>query len=207
MRYCTTKHFKLLFPSVVLTGMTDGVYLTFDDGPHPVATSALLDCLKVRNVKATFFLLGKNVEQHPELAKRISREGHSIGNHGFDHTSLLFRRPAYIEDQIKRTEAAIRHTTGIVTTQFRPPYGSIGPTLYRSVQRLEYSLTLWDIDAGDFEKVSTETIVRRVTGHVKPGSIVLFHDNDLTQDRITEIVEKLLDSPQLGQFPLLRLVA
>lgn len=197
MRYYTTRPYKLLFPSVVLTGITDGVYLTFDDGPHPVATPALLDCLKARNARATFFLLGKNVERYPELALRIAREGHSVGNHGFDHTSLLFRTPEYIADQINRTEAAIQRATGIVTNQFRPPYGYIGPTLYRSVQQLNYRLTLWDIDAGDFQKVSTDTIVRRVTANVKPGSIVLFHDNDRTQHRITEIVGRLLDSPEL----------
>lgn len=199
MRYYTTRPLKLLFPSVVLTGITDGVYLTFDDGPHPVATPALLDCLKARNTLATFFLLGKNVESYPELAMRITRDGHAVGNHGFDHTSLLFRTPAYIEDQIKRTEAAIQRATGIVTNRFRPPYGFIGPILYRTVRQMNYSLTLWDIDPGDFENISTEIVVRRVTKKLKPGSIILFHDNGHTQHRIVEILRRLFDAPAFGQ--------
>ncbi|MEX1138940.1 MAG: polysaccharide deacetylase family protein [Bacteroidota bacterium] len=200
MRFITTKPLQILFPQIRWKGPADHVYLTFDDGPHPVATPLVLRELSDRGVKATFFLLGSNVERFPELAKQIAAEGHTIGNHTFDHPSLLFKSHRLISDQIDRTQDAIRRHTGLTARYFRPPYGLGGPAMYKTAKKLGHEVVYWDVDSGDHENIASGTIALRSTRSLHPGSIVLFHDNDRTKDRVTDVLRSFFEIAQGRNF-------
>ena len=193
MRFITTKPFQVLFPQIRWKGPTEHVYLTFDDGPHPIATPIVLKTLSERGVKATFFLIGSNVERFPDLAAQIVAQGHTIANHTYDHRALLFRNSRFVSEQIERTREIIRHHTGMTTRYFRPPYGLGGPTMYRAAVKHGHEVVFWDIDSGDHENRSSETVARRSANPLRPGSIVLFHDNDDTKSRIGDILSTFFE--------------
>jgi peptidoglycan/xylan/chitin deacetylase (PgdA/CDA1 family) len=199
MRFNTTRPIQILFPQIRWKGPTDHVYLTFDDGPHPVATPNVLEMLSSRGIKATFFLLGANVERHPELAARIAAQGHTIANHTYDHSPLLFRSPRYVSDQIERTREAIRNHTGVTTRYFRPPYGLGGPTMFRTAKRHDHEVVYWDVDPGDFTDHPAEVIARRTAAPLLPGSIVLLHDNEQTKSRIGDVLRHFFALADRGQ--------
>jgi peptidoglycan/xylan/chitin deacetylase (PgdA/CDA1 family) len=152
------------------------IALTFDDGPDPVRTPALLDTLRELDAPATFFLLGNRVEQHPELAARIAREGHELGNHTFDHPYLPLARSRRVADELARTDAAIRRATGVVPQLARPPYGGRSPANVRAFDRLGKRLVLWDVNSFDWKGAPAADIARRVLARVRPGSIILMHE-------------------------------
>jgi peptidoglycan/xylan/chitin deacetylase (PgdA/CDA1 family) len=178
------------------------VALTFDDGPDPVYTPEILDILKEKDVQATFFLIGKNVNRHPEIALRMADEGHSIGSHTHSHKSLvpLTAKSTYIE--IKNAEAAIEEATGIRPTLFRPPRGVYSSYARELLKEERYTLVLWDLSAVDWAELAPKKIVANVVNKIKPGSIILLHDSgDLityrggdrhsTVKALPEIIDKL----------------
>jgi len=200
MRFITTKPLQILFPQVRWTGPTDHVYLTFDDGPHPITTPIALQILSERGVKATFFLIGSHVERFPELAARIASQGHTIANHTYDHPSLLFRRSIFVSEQIEKAQEIIRRNTGATTRHFRPPYGLGGPTMYKAARKHGHEVVFWDVDPGDHENRAPATIARRLTHTLRPGSIVLFHDNENTKARIADVLRSFFEIADRGQF-------
>ena len=149
------------------------LYLTFDDGPHETATPFVLDQLKLYNAKATFFCLGKNVKQYPEIYSRILNEGHAVGNHSFNHLDgFKTKRHIYIDN----VEQASHY---INSKLFRPPYGRISP-FTANLLRKEYSylIVMWEVLSGDFdEKISPEKVLNNVINKAKSGSIIVFHDS------------------------------
>ncbi|WP_422447056.1 glycerol-3-phosphate acyltransferase [Thermoanaerobacterium sp. DL9XJH110] len=153
------------------------VALTFDDGPDPVYTPEILDILKEKNVPATFFLIGKNVEAYPDIARRIVREGHSIGNHTYTHKSLIPLSARATYEEIKKAEKAIEDATGIRPTLFRPPRGLYSSYATKMLRDERYTIVLWDVSAMDWAELPPKNIVANVTGRVKPGSIILLHDS------------------------------
>jgi peptidoglycan/xylan/chitin deacetylase (PgdA/CDA1 family) len=150
------------------------VALTFEDGPGP-ETAPILDLLKREGVHATFFLCGANVEQYPELSRRISEEGHEIGNHTYHHSSFLGRSPGKIAWEIEGGQRAIRHRTGREAIWFRPPYGLRWFGLRRILLRSGLGMVLWSVKASDW-KAEPNKIVDRVLRAAHPGAIVLLHD-------------------------------
>ncbi|MFZ1664832.1 MAG: polysaccharide deacetylase family protein [Flavobacteriales bacterium] len=152
------------------------VFLTFDDGPHPEATSWVLDELKQHGAKATFFCLGKNAAENPELLARIRREGHAVGHHTWDHPNgWKTTNSAYLANVVRGQQA-------VGGNLFRPPYGRIGPLQARSVGKL-FPIVLWDVLAGDFRPGADGLLVaRNVLNHARPGSIIVFHDNPKSFD-------------------------
>lgn len=197
MTLTTTRPLQFLFPRIRWTGPAPGLYLTFDDGPHPEATPRVLDILAARGIKALFFLIGANVRKHPALARRIASEGHAIGNHTYDHPRLLFKPDDYHRDQIVRTNDALHDATGVVPRYFRPPYGWMGPAAYRTAHRLGQEIVLWDVDSGDF-RGSVSASVARTIRSVRAGSIVLFHDNEHTASLVGDILTGVLDHLSRG---------
>ena len=149
------------------------VALTFDDGPNPEYTGMLLDGLKERNVKATFFVLGSEVELYPELVRRASEEGHLIGVHAYKHVNLRQLSDAEAVEQVDRTNGAIYRATGQHASYIRPPYGCWKDELDYEVQMVE---VLWDIDPRDWATTSSDLVVQRVLGEVEENSIILLHD-------------------------------
>lgn len=154
------------------------VSITFDDGPNPEYTPQLLDALKEKGVKASFFCVGMHVEKYPEVARRIVNEGHDIGNHTYSHKDMVPATRRVIESQVRRTDAAIRTTTGIATRLFRPPRGLYSGTVRRIVvDEFGHQLVLWTVSALDWRRLTPRQIVRRVARYVRPGAIILFHDS------------------------------
>jgi peptidoglycan/xylan/chitin deacetylase (PgdA/CDA1 family) len=163
------------------------LYLTFDDGPHPVATPLVLDLLKQYGIKATFFCIGENVEQYPELYQQILDDGHQTGNHSYSHRSG-WKIPVdeYVADVTKA--AAL-----ISSKLFRPPYGRITPLQFK-VLKHQYKIVMWDVLSKDYDDVtSDEQVIHNVTDHVSPGSIIVMHDNDKTMMRAQGILSCVLD--------------
>ena len=147
--------------------------LTFDDGPHPVYTEALLDGLKKRNVKATFFLIGKSAEKYPELVKRMAEEGHLIGNHTMNHVQLNLQSYEQALEEIREGNDIICQLTGQLPQYIRPPFGEWSEDLSEEVNM---TAVLWDVDPCDWKVQNTQTIVSRVLKNFENGDIILLHD-------------------------------
>lgn len=166
------------------------VYLTFDDGPIPEVTPWVLDTLKKYGIKASFFCIGQNIEKNPELFQRMRDEGHAIGNHTWDHPSGWKTSARAYYRTVLRCQQLTR------TDMFRPPYGRITNRQINALRK-RYQLIMWDVLSGDFEQhMSGEEVARVVLGSSKPGSIIVFHDNLLSQERMRyampHVVEQLL---------------
>ncbi len=152
------------------------IAITFDDGPHPIHTPEILDILKEYNVRATFFVIGQNIEYWGELVKREAEEGHEIGNHTFSHRNLQDLTKEQICEEIEGTEKAILERTQTETHLLRPPEGKVGQSLCGLAYEKEYTVVCWSIDTRDWAHTPTETIVQNVLASVEGGDIILFHD-------------------------------
>jgi peptidoglycan/xylan/chitin deacetylase (PgdA/CDA1 family) len=147
------------------------VFLTFDDGPTPIITEKVLDLLSHYQAKATFFCIGKNVDNHPQLFHRILDEGHEVGNHTQNHKNGWKTGYAqYLRDVLTAKKSN-------PSTLFRPPYGQISRTQTKALLK-HYSIIMWDVLTGDFDaSLSVETCIEKVLQLTKPGSIIVFHDS------------------------------
>lgn len=156
-----------------------GVALTFDDGPHPEGTPAVLETLREAPALATFFLVGEQVQRYPALAGEIAAAGHAVGVHGYRHTLLLRRSPAALRDDFARAADVIGNATGAAPVLYRPPYGVFSLPALRLVRRLGWSPYLWSRWGRDWERRATPaSIAARATEELGGGDIVLLHDAD-----------------------------
>ncbi|HEU0209005.1 MAG TPA: polysaccharide deacetylase family protein [Candidatus Udaeobacter sp.] len=157
----------------------DGPYIamTFDDGPSAVLTPKLLDLLAARHIKVTFFVLGENVTENPEIVARAAREGHEIGSHSWSHPNFAKMSQESIRSQLQRTDEAIKNATGKSPTLFRPPYGSITPRQKEWIHdQFGYDIILWDVDPFDWKRPGPSVVRSRILKETRQGSIVLSHD-------------------------------
>lgn len=152
------------------------VALTFDDGPRDPFTGEILDILKAHDVKATFFVIGRNVEQYPELARRIAREGHAIGNHSASHAKAAFFFERGARREIVRAEEAIEQATGTRPALYRPPRGRWSERSLRLTRDMGLVTIRWSVCPRDWEQPSPREIVERTLAKVGNGSIILLHD-------------------------------
>jgi peptidoglycan/xylan/chitin deacetylase (PgdA/CDA1 family) len=153
------------------------VRLTFDDGPAPTATSAVLDTLAAWGAKATFYVTGSMAAARPALVRRASAEGHRIGNHSWSHPDLTTLTRAQVRSQLQRTTDVIRQATGNAPTEWRPPYGATNDLVEAAAQDVGLSsMVLWTVDPRDWADPPATTIRDRVLQRVRPGSVVLLHD-------------------------------
>jgi peptidoglycan/xylan/chitin deacetylase (PgdA/CDA1 family) len=154
------------------------IAVTFDDGPHPDFTPRLLDTLKERNIKATFFMVGRNAAAFPEIVKRMVAEGHEVANHTWAHPLLTGYSGDGVTSQLKRAHDAIEKSGGVAPVLYRPPYGGVRLGQRRSIQEeFGYPTILWDVDPLDWQSPRTlQKVHDRVLAETKPGSIVLLHD-------------------------------
>lgn len=157
-------------------GLSDkDICLTFDDGPDPLYTPLLLDLLQEYNAKATFFVVGKHAEDHPELVSRMHREGHAIGIHNYLHRSNWLMRPKSVSMHVQKTSAIIQGITGEKPTLYRPPWGIMNLFDYTSRRNLQ--IVLWSMMAGDWRKsTGADKILARMLHHLKGGEVYLLHD-------------------------------
>src|SRR5438034_247475 len=164
----------------LVRGGRDGrrCYLTFDDGPNPSATEAILDMLSARDVPAAFFLVGEHVRRHPALARRIAEAGHELGNHTQHHVKLHLRGPHRIRAELATAHQTIADATGRAPRVFRAPHGYRNPFVASVVRDLGYRLFGWTFGVWDSDRPGAEEIRRRVRRKLSPGAIILLHDGD-----------------------------
>lgn len=187
---------KSLYPSCTWNYSSDSqaMYFTFDDGPHPVATPFVLDVLKQFNAKATFFCIGKNVVAYPDIYKRILNEGHTVGNHTFNH---LNGWKTSDQEYIQNISEARKY---IDSNLFRPPYGRITKFQIRLLtasenvkQKTVFKIIMWDVLSGDFDIASSaDKCVKNVTSNANAGSIVVFHDSEKAMPRMQKALTESL---------------
>lgn len=157
----------------------DGQYvaLTFDDGPSRHLTPQLLDILKERDVRATFFVVGRRVAAHPEILERIAGEGHEIGNHTWDHPSLEKLSPESVREQLERTNQVIRAVVGSYPVVMRPPYGRTNDLLNRRIwDDFGLKVILWSVDSSDWRHRDMDLVRWEILEGAQAGAIVLSHD-------------------------------
>lgn len=165
------------------------IALTFDDGPNPACTGNLLDGLKERGVNATFFVLGSNVKKYPKLMKRISEEGHLIGNHTYNHVELNKVSDEKARAEIEKTNKAVYKATGTYPEYMRPPYGACTKEFEDS---LDMILVRWTIDPLDWKTKNTDEIVNKVVTEAEENAIILLHDcYDTSVDAAFRIIDEL----------------
>jgi peptidoglycan/xylan/chitin deacetylase (PgdA/CDA1 family) len=153
------------------------VALTFDDGPSPDVTPRVLDILRDKNAKATFFVVGRQVERHPELARRATAEGHVVANHTYSHPPLFcFLSPRRLREEVERTQDIIFGATSVRPRHFRSPVGLRHPILKAALDRVNLELVLWRLRTYDTRALTRDELHRRILDRVRPGAIVLLHD-------------------------------
>ena len=184
------KFITRLMPSLIwsIPDETEGVFLTFDDGPTQDITFWVLDQLKKYDAKATFFMLGKNVELNPDIYERVVAEGHSIGNHSYSHQKGWSTDTSqYVQD--------IDFANGYVNSKlFRPPYGRIKPSQFR-ILRDRYKIIMWDVLSMDYSKrVSPRRVVNNVVNHLHPGAIIVFHDSKKAERNLRYALPRVLEA-------------
>jgi peptidoglycan-N-acetylglucosamine deacetylase len=178
---------KELLQRVVLPGgfvwrlarPTRDVALTFDDGPHPQYTAAVLDMLARHKVKATFFMVGHNVDKYPELVRRMVAEGHSVGGHSYDHTVITTQTPEALDADLRRCREAIQRAAQVDSNLFRPPKGEVNFVSIRRVCQLGYRLVHWTKTHADYQQDGVEPLLARMNAQPPVGGdILLFHDHN-----------------------------
>jgi len=157
----------------------DGPYIamTFDDGPSEKLTPKLLDLLKAHHIKATFFVIGENVAEHPDVLQRAAREGHEIANHSWSHPNLGKMSDEAVRSQMQKTDDVIKSALGRRPTLMRPPYGSLTDRQKKWIHsEFGYQIILWDVDPLDWKRPGPTVVCNRILKETRPGSIVLSHD-------------------------------
>jgi peptidoglycan/xylan/chitin deacetylase (PgdA/CDA1 family) len=170
----TPQFIRIFFPSIIWKkeNSQNNVWLTFDDGPSPEVTPFILNTLKEERVKATFFLVGEQIELYPELFNQIIKDGHLIANHSYSHRNgWKSNKSAYLND-IQKCQQLMPDNK-----LFRPPYGRISPLQIRHLKK-KYKIILWDVLSWDFSFYYTPKKVKEnVLKNAKQGSIIVFHNN------------------------------
>lgn len=173
------------------------LFLTFDDGPIPGVTDWVLDELKKHNAKATFFCIGKNVKANPELFERIKAEGHSVGNHTYNHISGWKSKLEEYTEDVKQCD------TTFEAKLFRPPYGRIKPKQFKAVTQ-NHQVVFWDVISGDFDpETSKEKCLENVLKNTRDGSIIVLHDSLKASERMKYILPIILEKFQGYRFSAL----
>lgn len=193
MRYYKfPKWLKWIYPGAIWDffyppGDQKSIYLTFDDGPEPESTNYILDLLKAHNALATFFCLGKNVEDHPQIFERLIKEGHSVGNHGYNHLNGWYTNQS---NYLKNVDKAVEI---IPSSLFRPPYGKIRPAQFKAIKKRGMKIIFWSHLTYDFDAdLSSEKRIEKALNNVKPGTIIVFHDSKKAFPQLKQELPTLL---------------
>lgn len=173
------------------------IALTFDDGPHPYRTPQILDILEKYDIKATFFLIGKNVEYYPDVVSREISLGHEIGNHTYSHAQLSKLTEDKINEELSAFENALSKVSDYHASIIRPPCGCYSEALCTAANESNYKIILWSIDTKDWAHTPVDKIVENILTKVKSGDIILMHDyiaGDSPTPKVLEIIiPRLLD--------------
>lgn len=176
----------------------EAVYLTFDDGPIPEVTPKVLDILAKYGVKATFFMVGENVDKHPEVFEQVVKAGHAVGNHTYNHLKGWRCSTATYLGNVEQCAERIGETD-----LFRPPYGKATWLQRRMLHLMGYKLIYWDILTRDYDKnVNPEQMLRLIQREVRPGSIINFHDSLKSNERMLEVLPKVIEFLQAENYEI-----
>ncbi len=163
------------------------IFLTFDDGPIPEVTPWVLDILKAKEIKASFFCVGKNVEDNRAIYERILAEGHTVGNHTYNHLSGWKTENEAYKTNIMQAASLIN------SNLFRPPYGAISPLQYMMLKD-DYKVVMWDVLSKDYDStIDVNTCYHNVIDHVKSGSIIVMHDSIKAEKNLRASLENIID--------------
>jgi len=170
------------------------VALTFDDGPHATHTPRLLDILRARNVKATFYVIGKNVDLYPGIVRRTVAEGHEIGNHTYTHPKLSSLSNDRVISEIRKTDEAIVRACGVRPKTLRPPYGALLQSQRQMVHStFGYPTIMWSVDPLDWRKPGVGVVTSRIVSGTNNGAIILVHDlHGSSVDAMPATIDSLL---------------
>ncbi len=185
----TPKLIRKLFPNYLWNKSRKKpyVYFTFDDGPIPEITPWVLDTLKSYDMHGTFFCVGDNVRKHSKIYNRLIAEGHSVGNHSYSHKS------GWGSDVDKYLDDVELCGSFVQSDLYRPPYGRLKPQQAEAI-RHQYQIVMWDILSGDFDpNITAEQCYQNVIQNLKPGSIVVFHDNVKSFDTLKEVLPRVIE--------------
>ena len=171
--------------------------LTYDDGPNDPYTWRLMEVLERHGVKATFFLLGRFVQQKPEIARALAAAGHAIGSHTWDHPNLIFTSSAEVSRQLRQTQQAIFDATGVQPSLFRPPFGGRRPASLRMARALGLQPVMWNVTCYDWKAGSADEIVRHAERRIRGGDVILLHDGEyhrigVDRSRSVEATDRIL---------------
>jgi peptidoglycan-N-acetylglucosamine deacetylase len=191
---------------------TSSVTLTFDDGPS-ADTELILNVLRQHRLSATFFMLGRQVERYPGIARRVAAEGHEIGNHSYSHPIFLYRGPRVTRREMQDAQDVIIQAAGVRPRFSRPPCGVRTPAYFSVARQMKLRTVQWTVAGMDWKNLSAGQIAREVINNVRPGSIILLHDGDSAcrRDRrqtvlaLSLIIERLRER-RLKIVPLSELV-
>lgn len=182
-----------LFPGLIWHFSSRGeerenhLFLTFDDGPTPEVTPWVLDCLKEYGARGTFFCLGRNVEKYPEIYRQIINEGHAVGNHTYSHLKGWKTPNSEYFNDIRLAQQ------NIDSRLFRPPYGRFSKSQIREIRK-DYEIVMWDVLSQDFDKsISPQKCLANVEAHIRPGSIIVFHDSVKARKNLYYVLPQLLE--------------
>lgn len=184
------------------------VALTFDDGPSETRTPPLLDLLEKHDVKATFFMLGENIEKHPDIAKKVYEKGHLIGNHSYNHPRLIFKTPSFIREQISTTDQLIMATGQKEIQYFRPPYSSKYIVLPLVLQSMDKKLVTgtYDPPSEYVSPYNAEKVADEVISNTEPGSIIYLHDGkNSDQEAFIQSIELIISGLKDKGYTFVRL--
>lgn len=191
----TPKLVQRMFPKRIwaFPNSQNNVYLTFDDGPIPEVTPWVLDLLKEYNVKATFFCIGENIARHSDIFLRILSEGHSVGNHTFNHLNgWLTDNSEYFDNFLLAETEILKFNDSIKL--FRPPYGKLKSEQSEAILKKDYQIIMWDVLSYDFNtNISEEKCFQNVSKNIEPGSIIVFHDSIKAEKNLRFALPKVLD--------------
>ncbi len=174
------------------------IAITFDDGPNQKYTLDVLDILERYDAKATFFCIGQNIEEYPEILQQIAEHGHEVGNHTFSHHVMIdFNSTENWLLEIKQNDTAIQKVIGKKTTIFRPPFGVTTPKLAKALEVTGHQVIGWNIRSYDTVIKNPERIIKNITKQLHPGAIILLHDN---QSNVMTVLEQLLQFLQKQNY-------
>lgn len=181
--------YRCIYPSLLCRIPTDEkkLFLTFDDGPHPVITSKVIDLLNQFNARGTFFCVGENVKKYPDVFSLLKKQNFAVGNHTFHHLNGF-------KNSLKKYLHDVQLADAIIDSGlFRPPYGKLSPAQYFRL-RQKYTIAMWDVISYDFDqKISKKDCFKYVIRYSRSGSIIVFHDSDKAEKNLLYALPKTLE--------------
>jgi peptidoglycan-N-acetylglucosamine deacetylase len=160
---------------------TKQIALTYDDGPNDPHTQRLLEVLARHEVRATFFMIGRYVQQRPEIAREVAQAGHIVANHTFNHPLLIFKRDSSVRTELESCKRVLSDAVGQHSNLFRPPFGGLRPGLLRFIRNLGLEPIMWNVTGFDWDAPPVEFIEEKIAGQIRGGDIILLHDGGHSQ--------------------------